>query len=146
MPLPFLLVLPTPKVPPIEDVKAIVGSVLKRFGYGIKWASDECGYAARQHFERSLDNGGVIARLALLPDEIKRALYRDLGPLFGYEANEAVDPKIEKRIADLEAERDREARERESLQKRFTELEDFVRRSLTPASPQQPHEEVRRSA
>lgn len=143
--LPFMLVLPAPKLPPIAEVKAIVGSVLKRFNYGIKWASDECGYAARQHFERSLDHGGVIARLVLLPDEIKRAIYRDLGPLFGYAASEAANPELEQRIAELEADKQRAADEREALQRRFDELERIVRRLDKPASTT-PHEEVRRSA
>jgi hypothetical protein len=139
--LPFLFTVTAPKRPPIAEVQAIVGAALKRFGYGIKWAAGECGYAARQHFERSLESGGCIARLALLPDEIKRAIYRDLGPLFGVSAAAADNPELEKRIADLEAERDREAREREADRQRLNELEAIVRRLSQPASPQQPHEE-----
>lgn len=145
MSLPLFFVVTAPKAPPIEDVKAIIGSALKRFQWGIKRAADECGYAARQHFERSLDAGGCIARLALLPDDIKRAIYRDLGPLFGFASAEAANPELEKRIADLEADLEKQARDREALQTRFNELEELVRRSLKPASPQ-PHEEVRRSA
>lgn len=143
MSLPLFFVVTAPKLPPIEDVKAIVGGALRRFHWGIKRAADECGYAARQHFERSLDSGGCIARLALLPDEIKRAIYRDLGPLFGFAAAEAANPDLEKRIADLEADLERQARDREALQERFNELEQLVRRAL-PASTE-PHEE-RRSA
>ena len=146
MSLPLFFVVTAPKAPPIEDVKAIIGAALRRAGWGIKRAADECGYAARQHFERSIESGGCIARIALLPDDIKRAIYRDLGPLFGFAAAEAANPELEKRIADLEAELVREATEREADRRRLTELEDFVRRNLTPASPQQPHEEVRRSA
>jgi len=119
--------------------------VLRRFQRGIKWASDECGYAARQGFERSLDNGGVIARLVLLPDDIKRALYRDLGPLFGVASDEAANPELEKRIADLEADLEKQAAEREADRTRLRELEDLVLRRLAPESPQQ-HEKVRMRA
>jgi chaperonin cofactor prefoldin len=138
--LPFLFTVAVPKPTYAGEVRAVVGSALKRFQRGIKWASDECGYAARQHFERAIGDDNLIERLARLPDDVKRAIYRDLGPLFGFAAAESLDPEIEKRIADLELERDREAREREALQERLNELERLVRPLLQPASPQ-PHEE-----
>jgi chaperonin cofactor prefoldin len=139
--LPFLFTVAAPPPTYSGEVKAVVGGVLKRFQRGIKWAASECGYAARQHFERAIENDNLIERLARLPEDMKRAIYRDLGPLFGVSAAAAENPELEKRIADLEAERDRDAKEREALQERFNELEALVRRLAQPASPQQPHEE-----
>lgn len=142
--LPFLFTVAAPKPTYAGEVRSIVGSALMRFQRGVKWAAQECGYAARQHFERAISDDNLIERLARLPDDVKRAIYRDLGPLFGFAADESLNPELEKRIADLELERDREAREREALQERLNELERFVRPLLQPASPQ-PHEE-RKSA
>ena len=142
--LPFLFTVVIPKTPPIEDVKSIIGAALRRAGWGIKRAADECGYAARQHFERSIESGGCIARLALLPDDIKRAIYRDLAPLFGVAVGEAHDPELEQRIAELETAREREARDREADRARLNELEALVRRLTQPATAV-PHEE-RKSA
>ena len=149
MPLPLFGVVQAPRIPDfhsvMRDVVGVVTSVMCRFHISDDSAAASAGWNHRQRWQDSLKHGGNVSRLAMLPDNIKRELWFRLRPLFAIAASEADNPELEQRIAELEAERDREAKEREALQKRFAELEELVRRRLTPASPQQPHEE-RKSA
>lgn len=126
----------------LRDIIGIVTGTLCRFHITDDSAAFAMGWNHRQRWQASLaKGGGQIARLAMLPVSVKRELWLRLRPVFGFEAAESDNPELEKRIADLEAERDREAKEREAMQKRLNELDDFVRRQFQPVSPQQPHEE-----
>lgn len=141
--LPFLFTVTVPKAAPVEAIRDAIASVLVRFRLPIKAAAFEM-QMPRQNLERSLrDYGPSVARLAMLPQDVKRSIWQALKPFFGYDAAEADNPELEQRLADLEAAREREAREREALQERFNELEALVRRLSRPASTDTPHEEQR---
>lgn len=145
--LPFLFMVTAPQRRPQDFVRHIAGafySVLEKYHVSRESAAEACGFKSRQRLEESLKHGGNISRFMALPDLHKRDLWQLLKPFFGYAASEADNPELEQRIADLEADKAREAKEREALQTRFDELERIVRRLDKPAADV-PHE-VRKTA
>ena len=135
---------PEPPDPVVLMRDAFLG-VLKQFGVERKVAQDVMGYSTRQHFDDALNMRTFpIYRLSLLPDPIKRSLWESLKRFFGYEADEATNPELERRIAELETAREQEARDREADRARLNELEALVRRLSQPATAT-PHEERERN-
>lgn len=132
--LPILFTVSLPKAPPIAEMRDAFLSVLVRHGLAPKRAAGDMGYEQRQNFERSLNVYGLpVTRLALLSPEIGRAVWQAFKPWFGFAAAEAEDPAMERRLADLESENARLAKEQEANHKRLSQLEEIVRR-LAPAS------------
>lgn len=114
---------------PIVLMRDAFLSALQQFGVGRKFAQAEMHFKTRQHFDDALNlRTFTVYRLSLLPDEIKRVLWQGLKQFFGYEASEADNPELERRIGELEA-------ENRELQRRFDELEALVKRVLPKETP-----------
>lgn len=85
------------------------------------------------HFSRALDVSGIsIARLSLLPENVKRELWLAFAPDFGVVLGQADEDAIKK----LQEEIERERQERKDVTRRLGDLEELVRR-LVPSTEEQ---------
>jgi|SRR5690348_6493016 hypothetical protein len=125
------------KTNPAKDVGNTIKQVFVRLGFPFKCAADEMNMPA-SNLARGLNDCGVtVSRLAMLPDDVKREIYKALRPFFAMPAIEDADDET---IKKLEQQIEDERKARKDLDRRFSDLEEVVRR-LVPT-----HEEAKESA
>ena len=102
-----LLIAASPRpTPPVEPIGTAIREVFVRLRVSFKSAACDMGLP-QSNLSRSLNTfGPSVARLALLPDDVKRQVWYALRPWFGFadEAGPVVDVvALDQRVQALEA-------------------------------------------